>query len=123
MAFTLLFSLLLVHHIQKDPSSTGICTKTVFQDVMGEKARQPALEFIIQSGIPFRVTQFPPEKKWGVLFREAWKKGDSVIFLVTKPQSLGDSSIKYFYVRINGRGEVALWVFLYLILKYLSGII
>lgn len=62
MAFTLLFSLLLVHHIQKDPSSTGICTKTMFQDVMGEKARQPALEFIIQCGIPFRVTQFPPEK-------------------------------------------------------------
>lgn len=51
------------------------------------------------------------------------EEGDSVIVLVTKPQSLGDSSIKYFYVRINGRGEVALWVFLYLILKYLSGTI
>lgn len=62
VAFTLLYSLLFVHNIQKDPSSTGICMKTVFQDVMGQKARQPALGFIIQSEIPFRVTLFPPEK-------------------------------------------------------------
>lgn len=42
MPFTVSF-FALVLDIQKDPSSMGICMKSLFQNVKDEKARQPAL--------------------------------------------------------------------------------